>query len=177
MQAAHNCQQLVRANNVMLVIDTVIRSIFTLCVSIFILKRGRFTIMSTLMKFSFIGFIATWLLFAFYTIKSTYTGNFLNKFIGFASLIFMETHWLFTAHYLRVACLFKLLFSMHTKDNLDLIKRKDMCLKTTIIIISALIPCAICGYFMDSKVAFTVSDMLYCSFLWGIAVTNSYVML
>ena len=161
----------------MLIIDTVVRTSFTLPITFIILKRGQFKNMPKLMKLSFIGFIMTWFVFVAYTIMSYMTGIFVNLFITVASMFFLESHWLFIAHYLRVASLFKLLFSKHTENSLGHIKRKNSRLKKSIIIVSVLFLLNFVVYFIpDIPVAYFVSDWIVCSFLWFLALTNACMM-
>ena len=66
--------------------------------------------------------------------------------------IFLENHWLFTAHYVRVASLFRLLFKKHTEGDLRLMQRRNNKIKVLTISMTAVIVincCLLLAFFDD----------------------------
>ena len=84
-----------------------------------------------------------------------------------ADLIFWENHWLFTAHYLQVACFFKMLFIRHTEDDLTKMQRRRYWIKTLTISMCAIAVLVYVGRFIAEIVVvrfllYWVQTLLFC---------------
>ena len=120
--------------------EMTVRMLFTMTVAILIFKRKQFHSMTWLAKLSFIGMIVM----AFFDIVITigylqFEKNWINELEMAIKFIFMENHWLFAAHYLRVACLFRLLFARHSESDLRLMQRRNRWLRIIFFVFSAFI--------------------------------------
>ena len=131
------CENWFQANNLTVYIVFGVRTIFTLTVSFLIFKREQFKSMSQLTKLAFIGFNIQWLLLSIYISAHCVAGIKLDVLNNISQVIFYENHWLFAAHYLRVACLFRLLFSSLTENDLAVMKKRN-CLLLSITILFGL---------------------------------------
>ena len=54
-------------------------------------------------------------------------------------IIFYVTHWLFTAHYIRIACLYRMLFSRHSEVDLKVIRNRNFRLKVLTVVFVVII--------------------------------------
>ena len=108
--------------DVAMYITIIIRTLFTSAVSIIIFKRNQFQCMTWMSKLAFIGFILMVFLGTFEPIYYYNYGKeepFLESLLNF---IFLENHWLFAYHYLRIACMFRLLVVRHSEGELKLMQ-------------------------------------------------------
>ena len=102
---------------------TIVRSIFIVAVAFKIIKRKQFNSLSWLAKVSFIGFMVSAIVDIVYT-----SFLFLEKDLtcleatlgATVNFIFMQNHWLFGVHFLRMACLLRLLFNGYSKSDLKI---------------------------------------------------------
>ena len=99
----------------------------------------------------------------------------------FDLFIFIENHWLFTAHYMTVACLFRLLFVRHTDNDLEIIKRRIQCLRAMTIsvalgiIIFFLVFAAIEAKAHSDRVLLVIGSMEVV-FCWAMTLMNLFSM-
>ena len=121
------CDDTLIEHKIMTCILDSFRMLSTLTVCVLIFKRGHFKNMSRLAKFCLMGFLAQALLYAVFDILFIAEDKLINSLEYIGWIIFYETHWLFTVHYVRAASLFRLLFSRHSENDLK-VMQKRVCL-------------------------------------------------
>ena len=112
------CESLVQVSDVTSYVCDGLRLIFTLTVSFKIIRRNGFTPMPLLAKLSLICLIVQALVAESYDLVLIIGGDAYPSFVILSYLIFLENHWFFTAHYVRVAILFRGLFTGHSDSEI-----------------------------------------------------------
>ena len=94
-------------------------------------------------------------------------------FMSWPFIIFAENHWYFTAHYLQVAYMFKLLFRRHNEIELSEMKTRKARIRTFNISISVLIVVIVimCLYWPIS-IFWVCLQFMHCIMFWFFAIVN-----
>ena len=119
------CDKTIQAGNIISIACYIVRTFFTVTVIFLVFKRRQFTNMFWLARLAFVGYILQWLFITIYMVcfisldkgKVVQNQTYFDVVWG---LSFYEIHWLIAAHYLRVACLLRLLFVRHSQNELQI---------------------------------------------------------
>ena len=175
----NDCQTLYDTNYVFSMIEVTVRSSFLLTVSFLIFKRRQFMHMSFLTRLSFLGYILQLVLLLAYYLYTIVRNQPPFAVFSITVLIFTLNHWLFTAHYLRVACLFRLLFVSHSDHNMELVQQRKFRINLLCIAVCVCIVCIrLSEIFLYWLSEFTIDlyTWLVCGCYWVIALVNLFSM-
>ena len=95
------------------------------------------------------------------------------SFVIFSYLIFIENHWFFTAHYVRVAVLFRGLFSSESSSDIQYLQHrhhKFRALTAVVAIFLAIVQ--LMSYWEDVELIETLLEWFYVFYLWALAILN-----
>ena len=133
--------------------------------------------MTCLTKLSFIGFIiaAATDIINYISFYCGYKWLFLDAVFNFC---FMENHWLFAAHYLHVASLFRLLFARHSESELKLMQSRNRWLWILFVGFSVLLAATSIGFFYFEGMSWihVIFWWIMVACYWTIALVNLFSM-
>ena len=87
---------------------------------------------------------------------------------------FILVHWMFSSHYLKVACLFQLTFKGHSEDLLEKMKRRRCLLfALDIVMYSYVTFISIAGHFFDAQITL---GALWVAYMWIAALCQVFAM-
>ena len=176
------CGKIFKAGNIISIACYILRTIFTAMVVFIIFKRRQFTNMYWLARLAFVGYIVQWLFITIYMVfyVNPFNANiyvsqyYLDLAVG---LSFYEIHWLIAAHYLRVACLLRLLFIKHEANEFEIMQKRDRCLMVLTISYSVFIAVSFIAItFSVGGWLYIVTQWIWAACKWSIVLVNLFAM-